>query len=153
MFSQHEELIQHVYGYSLQSLHGDAEDMTQQLSIAKSRFQRSYLAPRQSSENEPLSDKEKQMLADHMSTRLSTGKYYQVCKRVQGEEAAAGDSFVAFQVICKHPERRSYVQRVCFLGKDVSWQLINADWNFLVIFFRLVSLQFMCVIVHSLVTR
>ena len=101
--------------------------MTQQLSIAKSKFQRSYLVPGQNSENEPLSDKEKQMLADHVSTRLSTGKYYQVCKSVQGEEAP--DSFVAFQVICKHPERRSYVQRVCFLGKDVSWPAGSAPQN------------------------
>ena len=43
----------------------------------------------------------------------------------------APESRLIFQVICKHPERRSYVQRVCFLGQDVSLR-INDESRLLV---------------------
>ncbi len=134
------ELIQHVYGYSLESLHGDAEDMYQRLSLAKSKFQRAEKAHGHVSledgtielddENNSIHDREKQMRSEHVNCRLSSGKYYQVCKR---DGDGNPETRLVFQVTCKHPERRSYVQRVCFLGKDVSSIIIDG-WLYKVFF-------------------
>ena len=140
------ELIQHVYGYSLESLHGDAEDMYQRLSLAKSKFQRAEQAHGHVSledgtidldekDSVHVHDREKQMRSEHVNCRLSSGKYYQVCKH-DGE--GNPESRLIFQVICKHPERRSYVQRVCFLGKDVSLR-INDGWFNIRIFVFILS--------------
>ncbi len=60
-----------------------------------------------------LDDRERAMQREHMNSKLGVGKYYRIVRPNDG-------SMLAFQVICKNPERRSYVQRVCFLGKDAA---------------------------------
>lgn len=100
-----------MYGYSLDSLHSDAAQMTRNLAIAKSQFQSSRSGRGERGvEQDVIPDKERAIWMDHINCRLSTGKYYQL-KDQSG-------SYLALQIVCKHPERRSYVQRVCFMGKD-----------------------------------
>lgn len=110
-FSHCQEMIQQVYGFSLESMHSEAEEMLEQLQVAKSRFQK-QLSSQDSDNTKNLNDKEKTMRMEHINTRLGTGKYFSVTKN--------DGSTLAFQVICKHPERRSYIQRICLLGEDVA---------------------------------
>lgn len=106
-----QELIQHVYGFSLESLHSTSDEMARKLSHTQTIIQS---GSRTISASEPLHEKEIQMRSDHVGQRIFSGKYYQLCKGREGDE-----SYVAFQVVCMHPERRMYVQRLCFLGTDV----------------------------------
>ena len=120
MFSIHhvpqcKDLIQHVYGFSLDAMYGDTSEMQTKLMAAKSNFQRVSV-----NQDALLDDKEISLRLEHINTRLVTGKYYTMTKAINQENNAAGTNKLVFQVVCKHPERRSYVQRVCFLGKDVS---------------------------------
>ena len=89
-------------------MYGENDEMSEKLMAAKSRFQRTGHL---SQDRPPLHEKERTLRIDHINARLSSGRYYTI-KR--------SDQHIVFQVVCKHPERRSYVQRVCFLGKDVS---------------------------------
>ena len=116
MYWQCKDLIQHVYGFSLDAMYGDTTDMQTKLMAAKSNFQRIS-----GIQDDTLDDKEKALRLDHINTRLVTGQYYTMTKAIEQANDAAGTNQVIFQVVCKHPERRSYVQRVCFLGKDASW--------------------------------
>ena len=87
-------------------MYSDDTEMAEKLLAAKSKLQKtSQPSP------EPVADKEKAMRMDHVNTRLSSGRYYIMQQSGQ---------HIAFQVVCKHPEKRSYVQRVCFLGTDVA---------------------------------
>ncbi len=108
-----EEMIKHVYGFSLESLHSEAEEMLEQLQVAKSKFQK-QLSVQDTPGNNPtiLDDREKTLRLEHVNTRLGTGKYYSVTK--------SDGSTLAFQVICKRPERRAYIQRICLMGQDVA---------------------------------
>ena len=96
-------------------MYGDTTEMQTKLMAAKSNFQRIS-----GIQDDTLDDKEKALRLDHISTRLVTGQYYTMTKAIDQANDAAGTNQVIFQVVCKHPERRSYVQRVCFLGKDAS---------------------------------
>lgn len=105
------ELIQHVYGFSLDSMYNEKIEMQEKLLEAKSKFQRGQ---RLNLDREPLPPKEQAMRLEHVNAKLSSGKFYQLTKPDDGSQ-------IVFQVVCKHPERRAYVQRVCLLGKDALW--------------------------------
>lgn len=120
MHCHSEELIQQVYGFSLESMHSEAEAMLEHLQIAKAKFKNQQQECSMSLQ--PLHEREKSIRFDHLCTRMENGKYYSL-KRSDG-------SSLAFQVICKHPERRAYVQRICLMGKDVS-QLDQLMYTFL----------------------
>lgn len=113
-----QELIQHVYGFSLDSMYSEATEISEKLCLTKSKFQRferCVIADADVETQQPGQNREKAMRAEHIQSRLSTGKYYRLTKR---DECSGVNSQIALQVVCKHPERRAYVQRVCFLGKD-----------------------------------
>ena len=98
-------------------MHSDAEQMNKDLSKVKSKFLENKQKSTDVGQAPPLADKEHQMRMDHINSRLTTGKYYQMHKI---DDNGTGMHF-AFQVVCKHPARRSYIQRVCLLGTDVTW--------------------------------
>ena len=108
------ELIQQVYGFSLESLHSNAEEMQRGLQEAKSMFQKQQQSL--STGAPALENAERQIRHEHATARMSTGRYY----RLTNDD----NSTIVFQVICKHPERRSYVQRICSLGQDASRLLL-----------------------------
>ena len=116
-FFEFKDLIQHVYGFSLESMYGENTEMAEKLTVAKSRFQRTSRLSQD--ETSLLHEKERTMRIDHINARLSSGRYYTIKRSGQ---------HIVFQVVCKHPERRSYVQRVCFLGKDVSSSMSNQSF-------------------------
>lgn len=105
------ELIQHVYGFSLDSMYSSADAMLQKLQVTKAMLRQPGFG---AVLNEGvLDDRERAMQKEHVHSKLDAGKYYRLVRPDDG-------SMLAFQVICKNPERRSYVQRVCFLGKDAA---------------------------------
>ena len=122
-----EELIQQVYGFSLESMHSEAEAMLEHLQIAKAKFKKQQ--QESSISLHPLHELEKSMRFDHLCTRMENGKYYSL-KRSDG-------SSLAFQIICKHPERRAYVQRICLMGRDDS-QLDQLMYIFLSVLYSIV---------------
>ena len=87
-------------------MHSMAEDMMLRLQVAKRRLQ----VPNPHLQD-VLDEREKAIQVEHINERLHTGRYYRIAK--------SNDYAMAFQVVCKHPSRRSYVQRICFLGQDV----------------------------------
>ena len=101
------ELIQLVYGFSLDSMYAQSEDMMLRLQTAKSKLQRQHFQHDQ----EPIDDRERAIQNEHIHERLRSGGYYRVSKD--------NESCLVFQVVGKNPARRSYVQRICFLGVDV----------------------------------
>ncbi len=82
------------------------------LQVAKRRLQ-----VRSQQLQDVLDEREKAIQIEHINERLHTGRYYRIAK--DNEYA------LAFQVACKHPSRRSYVQRICFLGEDVLCLVVN----------------------------
>ena len=137
-----EELIQQVYGFSLESMHSEAEAMLEHLQIAKAKFKKQQQESSVSMSLQPLHEREKSMRYDHLCTRMENGKYYSL-NRSDG-------SSLAFQVICKHPERRAYVQRICLLGKDVS-QLEQIMNIFLPVLYCIVLIALKIHLFHYLV--
>ena len=110
-------------------MHSEAEAMLEHLQIAKAKFKKQQQESSVSMSLQPLHEREKSMRYDHLCTRMENGKYYSL-NRSDG-------SSLAFQVICKHPERRAYVQRICLLGKDVS-QLEQIMYIFLPVLYCIV---------------
>ena len=57
-----------------------------------------------------IDDREQVLQLEHINARLSQGKYFSLTKEDK--------TLVHFQVVCKAPRRKAYVQRICLLGKD-----------------------------------
>ena len=99
--------MRHVYGFSIEAMHGDVPEMTERIRAAKAKLQ-------QMSASLPLQgipDDEKGMRSEHVRSRLKAGKYYSMFMAEQNLR-------VSFQCVCVHPGRRAYVQRTCCLGRD-----------------------------------
>ena len=114
--------------------------MSRSLLAAKSKLQRSEKpsfsgdAISDFQQQNIVNDKERDMQVEHVNKRLHSHKYYQVCR----QEPGGAVQRMVFQVICKHPDRRAYVQRVCFLGRDVSQLSIQFHVNFALCFLAFV---------------
>lgn len=109
-WEKRKDLIRHVYGFSLEMLHGDVTVSTQQLEHAKLALKNSH----SSSDANAVGDREKTIQTEHLQKRIVHGKFYRV--RTGGESAP---KYIAFQCVCTQPTKRSYVQRVCHMGKDI----------------------------------
>lgn len=113
------DLIQQVYGFSLGAMFAEADDVLQKLQVTKGKLQKHLLDP-SISQPATVQDRERDLIKEHIKERLATGKYYQIRRPDQ--------TYLVFQVICKNPDRRSYIQRICFLGKDAAW--INSSVSY-----------------------
>lgn len=102
------DLIRHVYGFSLDTLHGDVSATGHQLDLAKCALKEAHAS--QSTSISAAGDREKTIQTEHLNQRMVEGSFYRV--RTSGR-------FIAFQCICLHPTKRSYVQKVCHMGKDI----------------------------------
>ena len=115
-----QELIRHVYGFSIDSMHGDVSGIATQIQKAKEALLKMSgdRAARAVGVNGDLDaaapETERAMRWEHIKARLKSGKYYRM---VLQPECTA----ISFQCICMHPERRSYVQRICCIGRDAAW--------------------------------
>lgn len=115
-FESRKDFIRHIYGFSLDMMHKDVTAVAEQLDTARLALQQAHVreTPGSGSTVALSSDLEKPLRTAHLNHRLKEGKFYRVKTRYNDQ-----DHFLAFQCVCKHPARRSYVQRVCHLGKDV----------------------------------
>ena len=96
-------------------MHKDVTAVAEQLDTARLALQQAHVREAPGGSTILLrSALEKPLRTAHLNQRLKEGTFYCVKTRYNDQ-----DHFLAFQCVCKHPARRSYVQRVCHLGKDV----------------------------------
>eukprot|EP00439_Symbiodinium_sp_Y106_P080925 s11_g19.t2 len=115
--------VRHVYGFSIDSMHGDVSGLASQIQAAKEALLKmsgdraARVAGVSRDLDAPASESERTMRWDHIKARLKPGKYYRMVLQSEG-------TAISFQCVCMHPERRSYVQRICCIGRDVAWFIL-----------------------------
>ena len=118
------DLIRYVYGFALDMMYKDVTQEAGQLEAAKLALQSHHVSSQARAHTDgsvgSVSGQEKSIRAAHVHQRLTEGKFYRVkmpavCPAVS---ASHTEQYIAFQCICLNPGKRSYVQRVCYLGKD-----------------------------------
>ena len=122
------DLIRYVYGFSLDMMYKDVTQEAEQLEAAKLALQSQHFSSQaHSSADGPsgpsgvLNSQERSIRNAHIHQRLVEGCFYRVktpTPTVSSEEVQP-EKYIAFQCICLNPGKRSYVQRVCYLGKDL----------------------------------
>ena len=111
-----QELIRHVYGFSIEAMHGEVPEMTEQIRAAKDallKMSAATVPALKGPSEDPNHEDERTMRSDHLRARFKAGKYYSLSMLPEKTK-------LAFQCVCVHPGRRAYVQRICCLGRDDS---------------------------------